>query len=254
MKAWWIHWVKRLWFIPCSLVSRFICLIHAPHVNPVTPKLKKYILPGGWLGKGWLYARWIGRGCSHLLRTLYCLGFGVRRAAMRYSLNYMAYIPMPKLDGFPGTACSEGRSRTLAQSPFPLRAETLGMWAKNWIKTINSHDYSASSPLPPPSVRLILVAADLCALLALRVQERSEDTDRRLLACPPWTQAELNMAASLDNILTSFWDWRLQNSSLLCLPYHKTNYLDNNGTNRLVTNAEETDRIEGRSYGLYKTD
>ena len=81
---------------------------------------------------------------------------------------------MPKLDGFPGTACSEGRSRTLAQSPFPLRAETLGMWAKHWIKTINSHDYSASSPLPPPSVRLIWVAADLCALLAFlvtRVQE-----------------------------------------------------------------------------------
>ena len=43
----------------------------------------------------------------------------------------MAYIPMPKLDGFPGTAGSEGRSRTLAQSPFPLRAETLGMWAKH---------------------------------------------------------------------------------------------------------------------------
>ena len=59
---------------------------------------------------------------------------------------------MPKLDGFPGTACSEGRSR-LAQSPFLLRAETLGMWAKNGIKTINSHDYSAlplSSPPPPP--------------------------------------------------------------------------------------------------------
>ena len=153
MKAWWIHWVKRLWFIPCSLVSQFICLIHAPHINPVTPKFKKYILPGGWLGEGWLYARWIGRGCSYLMRTLYCLGFAGRRAAIRYSLNYMACIPMPKLDGFPGTACSEGRSR-LAQSPFLLRTETLGMWAKNWIKTINSHDYSAlplSSPPPPSS-------------------------------------------------------------------------------------------------------
>ena len=87
---------------------------------------------------------------------------------------------MPELDGFPGTAGSEGRSRTLAQSPFPLRAETLGMWAKNWIKTVNSHDYAASSPLPPPSVRLIWVAADQCALLALLVQKRSED---RIAGC-----------------------------------------------------------------------
>ena len=50
---------------------------------------------------------------------------------MRESLNYVAYIPMPELDGFPGTAGSEGRSRTLAQPTFPLRAETLGMWAKH---------------------------------------------------------------------------------------------------------------------------
>ena len=157
-------------------VSTFLGLLWGLHGTPVCKGFSPDWLDWWGLGEGCLYARWTGRGCSHLLRTLYCLGFGVRRAAIRLSLNYVAYIPMPELDGFPGTAGSEGRSRTLAQSPFPLRAETLGMWAKNWIKTINSHNYSASSPLPPPSVRLIWVAADQCALLALLVQERSEDT------------------------------------------------------------------------------
>ena len=125
------------------------------------PSSKSTFSRGAGLGKGGCTPdAWIGRGCSYLMRTLYCLGFAGRRAAIRYSLNYMACIPMPKLDGFPGTACSEGRSR-LAQSPFLLRAETLGMWAKNWIKTINSHRLFPSPPPPPPPPPLPLRATDM---------------------------------------------------------------------------------------------